>query len=202
MRRCYPAIKHEEGEIIHVRDCVLLKSGPRKTDLPFVAKITALWESPESMLCPILSYDLFLLTLLFLFINILDEMMMSLLWYYRPEHTPASEGCLVSELYASKHRDVNSVACIDDKCYVLTYNEYCRYRRNKVRLQQNLSVKCDKSIMTVPACPTDMPYLRRDRIPAANILPELVFCCRKVFDYRQKRVLKNPNFKMINCELS
>ncbi|KAJ6220034.1 hypothetical protein RDWZM_005846 [Blomia tropicalis] len=178
MRRCYPAIKHEEGEIIHVRDCVLLKSGPRKTDLPFVAKITALWESPE------------------------NEMMMSLLWYYRPEHTPASEGCLVSELYASKHRDVNSVACIDDKCYVLTYNEYCRYRRNKVRLQQNLSVKCDKSIMTVPACPTDMPYLRRDRIPAANILPELVFCCRKVFDYRQKRVLKNPNFKMINCELS
>ncbi|KAI2808593.1 TRAFAC class myosin-kinesin ATPase super [Blomia tropicalis] len=167
MRRCYPAIKHEEGEIIHVRDCVLLKSGPRKTDLPFVAKITALWESPE------------------------NEMMMSLLWYYRPEHTPASEGCLVSELYASKHRDVNSVACIDDKCYVLTYNEYCRYRRNKVRLQQNLSVKCDKSIMTVPACPTDMPYLRRDRIPAANILPELVFCCRKILIDKQT---KQPSY--------
>lgn len=41
-------MRHIEGDTIRVRDCVLLKSGPRKTDLPFVAKITALWESPES----------------------------------------------------------------------------------------------------------------------------------------------------------
>lgn len=56
-------------------------------------------------------------------------MTMSLLWYYRPEHTemgkkfPTSE----DEILASKHRDINSVACIEDKCYVLTYSEYCRY---------------------------------------------------------------------------
>ena len=47
LRKCYPAIRHNEGDIIQVRDCVLLRSGPRKTDLPFVAKIAALWESPE-----------------------------------------------------------------------------------------------------------------------------------------------------------
>lgn len=56
-------------------------------------------------------------------------MMMSLLWYYRPEHTesgrqPHNIDC---EVFASKHRDINSVACIEEKCYVLTFNEYCRY---------------------------------------------------------------------------
>lgn len=32
--------------MIRARDCVLLKSGPRKTDLPFVAKVAALFENP------------------------------------------------------------------------------------------------------------------------------------------------------------
>lgn len=60
---------------------------------------------------------------------IAGEMMMSLLWYYRPEHTeqgrlPADQP---DEVFASRHKDSNSVACIDDKCYVLTFHEYCRY---------------------------------------------------------------------------
>ena len=55
---------------------------------------------------------------------------MSLLWFYHPEHTEAGRKPqhAPSELFASKHKDENSVACIDDKGYVLTYNEYCRYR--------------------------------------------------------------------------
>lgn len=58
----------------------------------------------------------------------IGEMMMSLLWYYRPEHTEQGRqpnDCL-DEVFASKHQDHNSVACIEDKCYVLTFNEYCR----------------------------------------------------------------------------
>ena len=47
-RTCYTAMKHKEGDIVKVRDCVLLRSGPRKVDLPFVAKVAALWEDPES----------------------------------------------------------------------------------------------------------------------------------------------------------
>lgn len=59
----------------------------------------------------------------------LGEMMMSLLWYYRPEHTDQGRkpGQMEDEVFASRHKDVNSVACIEDKCYVLTFNEYCRY---------------------------------------------------------------------------
>ena len=37
---------------------------------------------------------------------------------------------MAEELFASKHRDVNSVAClVDDKCYVLTLNEFNRFKR-------------------------------------------------------------------------
>lgn len=58
---------------------------------------------------------------------------MSLLWYYRPEHTDQGRkpGQMEDEVFASRHKDVNSVACIEDKCYVLTYNEYCRYMHFK-----------------------------------------------------------------------
>lgn len=63
-----------------------------------------------------------------LFLFVPGEMMMSLLWYYRPEHT--EQGRLPidqpDEVFASRHKDSNSVACIEDKCYVLTFNEYCR----------------------------------------------------------------------------
>lgn len=40
-------MRHESGDVLRPRDCVLLKSGPRKADLPFVAKIAALWENPD-----------------------------------------------------------------------------------------------------------------------------------------------------------
>lgn len=31
-----------------------------------------------------------------------------------------------NEIFASRHQDENSVACIEDKCYVLTLAQYCR----------------------------------------------------------------------------
>jgi len=33
---------------------------------------------------------------------------------------------LQNEIFASRHQDENSVACIEEKCYVLTFAEYCR----------------------------------------------------------------------------
>lgn len=116
--------------------------------------------------------------------------MMSLLWYYRPEHTDLEyySNQLCAEIFASKHRDTNSVACIDDKCYVLTYNEFCRYRRSKLENQWTSGPSLTASIVPV----SDEPYPRTERIPPPRVLPELVFYCRKVYDYRQKRILKNP----------
>lgn len=65
---------------------------------------------------------------LYFYLSLSGEMMMSLLWYYRPEHTDQGRqrNDCPDEVYASRHRDHNSVACIEDKCYVLTFSEYCR----------------------------------------------------------------------------
>jgi hypothetical protein len=55
-------------------------------------------------------------------------MRVSVLWYYRKEQTdaPGSSDLHPSEVLASRHRDVILPACIEDKCYVLTFNEYSR----------------------------------------------------------------------------
>lgn len=47
MRTCYQTIEHDNGDVISVRDCVLIKSGPRKTDPPFVARIAAFWSKVD-----------------------------------------------------------------------------------------------------------------------------------------------------------
>lgn len=40
-------MRHTSGDILRPLDCVLLRSGQKKADLPFVAKIAALWENPD-----------------------------------------------------------------------------------------------------------------------------------------------------------
>lgn len=47
LRQCYEGVERD-GEVIRVRDSVLLRSGPRKKSLPYVAKISALWEDPKT----------------------------------------------------------------------------------------------------------------------------------------------------------
>lgn len=47
IRKCFEGVQRD-GEVIRVRDTVLLRSGPRNKSLPYVAKISALWEEPES----------------------------------------------------------------------------------------------------------------------------------------------------------
>ena len=41
-------MKHSEGDVVKPRHCILVASGNRKKDLPFVAKVTALFEHPET----------------------------------------------------------------------------------------------------------------------------------------------------------
>lgn len=47
LRQCYEGVERD-GEVIRVRDTVLLRSGPRKKSLPYVAKISCLWMEPRS----------------------------------------------------------------------------------------------------------------------------------------------------------
>ncbi|KAI9562380.1 hypothetical protein GHT06_013345 [Daphnia sinensis] len=172
VRKCYPAMRHTQGDIVRMRDCILLKSGPKAKDLPFVAKVSALWENADD-----------------------GEMMMSLLWYYRPEHTEGGRRAtdLDDEIFASRHRDVCSVACIEDKCYVLTFNEYCRYRKRAKMMEQGVPPPFGAAMSSVTGETPEYP--RRLRLPptCTPTTADRVFLCRKVYDFRQKRILKNPS---------
>ncbi|XP_061429675.1 bromo adjacent homology domain-containing 1 protein-like [Lethenteron reissneri] len=171
-RRCYGAVRRG-GDVIAVRDCVLLRSGPRRKCLPYVAKISALWDDPKT-----------------------GELTMSLLWYYRPEHTQGGrvpgQHC-ENEVFASRHQDENSVACIEDKCYVLTYLEYCRFQaevRQREESGRRANPLARPSAGVVPALPARVAPPHRCLPDRAN--PGLVYLCRRVYDFRLGRILKNP----------
>ncbi|XP_068004627.1 bromo adjacent homology domain-containing 1 protein [Melanerpes formicivorus] len=165
VRKSYQAVERD-GEVIRVRDTVLLKSGPRKKSMPYVAKISALWEDPKT-----------------------GELMMSLLWYYRPEHTQGgrSPSMHQNEIFASRHQDENSVACIEEKCYVLTFAEYCRFCALAKRRVEGIPGR--KAVMVPPSEEYSTPLHRK--VPE-DTDPELVFLCRHVYDFRHGRILKNP----------
>lgn len=165
LRRCYEGVERD-GEVIHVRDTVLLRSGPRKKSLPYVAKISALWEDPKT-----------------------GELMMSLFWYYRPEHTQGgrdpSAHC-ENEIFASRHQDENSVACIEDRCYVLPLAHYCRFCALVKRRVEGAPLGGPG----VVPCPSDFAPPAHRCVPT-DIHPELVYLCRHVYDFRYGRILKN-----------
>ncbi|XP_029984607.1 bromo adjacent homology domain-containing 1 protein isoform X2 [Sphaeramia orbicularis] len=165
LRQCYEGVERD-GEVIHVRDTVLLRSGPRKKSLPYVAKISALWEDPKT-----------------------GELMMSLFWYYRPEHTQGgrdpSTHC-ENEIFASRHQDENSVACIEDRCYVLPLAQYCRFCAFVKRRAEGAP---PGSASMVPCRPDFAPPSHRC-VPT-DVDPELVYLCRHVYDFRYGRILKN-----------
>ena len=200
-RICYTCMRHEEGdEEVSVKDCILLASGSnRKKDLPFIAKVTALWENPDD-----------------------GEMMMSLLWFYRPEHTEFGRqpGDCKDELFASKHRDFTSVACIEDKCFVMTFNEYCRYVRINTlicSISSSMTPRAENYFNCLALKTICFRYMRFSRMidadvsPPWNIVPERkegypragllptcqvahdrVFLCRKVYDPKGRKMYKNP----------
>ncbi|XP_047430024.1 bromo adjacent homology domain-containing 1 protein-like [Mugil cephalus] len=165
LRQCYEGVERD-GEVICVRDTVLLRSGPRKKSLPYVAKISALWEDPKT-----------------------GELMMSLFWYYRPEHTQGgrdpSTHC-ENEIFASRHQDENSVACIEDRCYVLPLAQYCRFCALVKRRAEGTP---PGSASMVPCRPDFAPPSHRC-VPT-DVDPELVYLCRHVYDFRYGRILKN-----------
>ncbi|KAF3702671.1 Bromo adjacent -like proteiny domain-containing 1 protein [Channa argus] len=165
LRQCYEGVERD-GEVIRVRDTVLLRSGPRKKSLPYVAKISALWEDPKT-----------------------GELMMSLFWYYRPEHTQGgrdpSTHC-ENEIFASRHQDENSVACIEDRCYVLPLAQYCRFCALVKRRAEGAP---PGSASMVPCRPDFTPPSHRC-VPT-DVDPELVYLCRHVYDFRYGRILKN-----------
>ena len=45
MRRCFKSMRHTSGEQVTVGDCVLLQSDGTDSNVPYVARVTRLWET-------------------------------------------------------------------------------------------------------------------------------------------------------------
>ncbi|XP_072342279.1 bromo adjacent homology domain-containing 1 protein-like [Scyliorhinus torazame] len=115
--------------------------------------------------------------------------MMSLYWYYRPEHIQGGRNPSIhceNEIFASRHQDENSVACIEEKCYVLTFSEYCRFCALAKWREEGAP---DHRPVVPPSEEYSTPPHRK--VPE-NTDPDLVFICRHVYDFRHGRTLKNP----------
>ncbi|XP_072931018.1 uncharacterized protein Hers isoform X2 [Epargyreus clarus] len=184
--RCWSRMTHASGDRVARGDCVLLRASLARAQ-PFVARIASLWENPDD-----------------------GEMMVSLVWYYRPEHTQRGRTPqdAPDEVFASRHRDANSVACIEDKCYVLTFNEYCRYRKRLKASEEGIHMApCIVPPLPAPPAPPAAPATPGEAAPPEaaaatpepysdtrlppSVAPDLVLFCRKVYDFRSKKLLAN-----------
>ncbi|CAH0686180.1 unnamed protein product [Spodoptera exigua] len=163
--RCWSRMTHASGDSVARGDCVLLRASLARAQ-PYVARVASLWENPDD-----------------------GEMMVSLVWYYRPEHTELGRqpADAPDEVFASRHRDANSVACIEDKCYVLTFNEYCRYRKRLKAAEEGVTIT-PSIVPPMPASEVSPAVAPNDSRLPPSVSPELVLFCRKIYDFRSKKI--------------
>lgn len=64
---------------------------------------------------------------------------------------------------------------------------FFRYRKNMKRIEEGIED-------IGPIVPENEPYPREHRQPplTMQLSPDMVFFCRRVYDFRQKRMFKNP----------
>merc|ERR1719219_3217298 len=124
--------------------------------------------------------------------------MMSLLWYYRQGDIEGLEeaGGEDDEVFASKHWDVVSVECLEDRCFVMTFDEFCRYQK-RVRMEDaGIQVKRIVPELDIKS------YPRTRFVPERSVSPDRVFMCRKVYDFRRKTILKLKSKMFQNSSFS
>ena len=93
IRRYYSGVQRGD-EIINVRDSVLLKSGTRKKDPPFVARVSGLWEEDEG-----------------------KPVALQLLWSAGRQRTLIKKVTILPVMWEKKERkNVLSYYCISYKC--------------------------------------------------------------------------------------
>lgn len=159
-RRHYESVSRNK-EVLHIHDAVLLKSG-MKGHNDYLARVSMFWED---LMGP----------------NV-GEMMMSIYWYYKPGQTnfkfpETSE----MEVYASRHRDDNSVACIVEKCYVVSFTQFCRFQAQKMLLKE----KRMKKLKVVPEKGLQSRFL-----PSPDVEESVVFFCRYGYEHRVGKIMK------------
>lgn len=179
-RDCFESIRHKrEGEIIRVRDCVVIKSGENNSQQQQSSKRSYIGKIAE------------------FFLGANGTLWASLAWYYWPEQAEVTtiedmdifDKAHPKELLASRHIDCVSVDSIEDVAYVITLNEYKRYvSENKAESSFMLSSFTDELVPRAWGA-----YPRRRLMPADDTDDSMVYFCRRVYDFHGKRLIRNPS---------
>lgn len=168
-RICYAAVQHvREPETIRVYDAVIVNSEDGSRNIGKVARI------------------------------FLDErtglLMATVFWYYTSEQVELDKKAIdpplsKKELLASRHIDVIPMDTIQEVVYVLTFNEYNRYvAENKIdALYREQRPKPEDEVWPR----AENAYYRRGLLPCEDSLPDLVYFCRRIYDFKQKRITTN-----------
>lgn len=69
----------------------------------------------------------------------------------------------------------------------LTRLSLLRYRKFLRMVEENLS-----PLPSIVPDPSEPGYERAELLPTCQVAPDRVFLCRKVYESRQRRLLKNP----------
>lgn len=168
-RICYAAVQHvTEPETIRVYDAVIVNSEDGSRNIGKVARI------------------------------FLDDrtglLMATVFWYYTSEQVEMDKKVVdppisKKELLASRHIDVIPIDTIQEVVYVLTFNEFNRYvAENKIdALPREQRPKLEDEVWPR----AENSYYRRGLLPCEDSLPDLVFFCRRIYDFKQKRITTN-----------
>jgi len=191
-RDCFDAIRHKNvGEIIRIRDCVVVKSGD--SNYHFSQDENAFHENLMSM-----TKRSYVGKIAEFFISPNGGLWASLVWYYWPEEAEVTsiedrdvfDNIYPKELLASKHIDCVSVDSIQCLVYVITFNEYNRYMaENKSESLSNYQSIRDELVPRAYGS-----YARRRLMPTDDTDDAMVYFCRRVYDFHGKRLIRNPLF--------
>ena len=178
-RTYYIGIKRK-STIIYVRDIILIRPPREGIERPYVAKVTSFWsdrleltESDTQLKGGLIKDH--------------STMMMTVYWYYRPENV---ESLMMSicpsdkEVFLSRHYDDNSIACIIDRAFVLSYHSYCRFCALK-RFYQEMSESYENFTprRVVPRLAT-----KDHSFPPENTDLSLVFYCKSEYNCSTGRI--------------
>ena len=207
-RLCYPSMRHcRDGQVILVHDNVLVRSAgvgaSNDESVPYVAKITGLYADPDS--------GQKLMSLLWYYrpeqmrspassaSNSVDSSIAAGGDGGQGAATAAAThvgglSCnrmprrlTSADIYASRHRDQQQVATIEDKCHVLTRNQYMRWMAEIRRRELGRPVPVHRL-----SVPEDEVMLRRSALPGPDVSEDNVFLCRGYYDFILRRVVRNP----------
>jgi len=166
--RCYNAINHyrERDEVVRVRDCVKVCSSE---GLENIGKVIRIFLEEAS-----------------------GQINIQVLWYYTQAQTPDDIVLHERELLASKHSDGVSADTIDERAFVLTYSEYCRFiaECRIDELPSYLRPLESKEIISRG----DENYGRRLRLPHEDTSIDNVYWAQRIYSLKTKKIcLSGPS---------